>query len=62
VTAPGPTGLTLWVNSVPFWGNVHDVFGSVRVMAGATYEIAVSIHDVHSTSQPFELTTSLDPQ
>jgi hypothetical protein len=62
VTSPGPTGLTLWVNSTPFWGTVHDVVGSARLHGGATYEIAVSMHDRQSATQAFELTAFLDPQ
>jgi hypothetical protein len=62
VTSPGPTGLTVWVNTTPRWGTVHEVVSAARVQGGRTYEIAVSMHDVHSTTQAFELTTSLDPQ
>jgi len=60
VTFPGPTGLTLWVNSIPSWGD-HEATGTARVQAGGTYEIAVSMHDPQTTSQAFELATSLDP-
>jgi hypothetical protein len=58
--APGPTGLTLWVNSNPRWGTGNGIAATERVQGGATYEIAVSIHDTGITSQSFELYTSLD--
>jgi len=62
VTSSGPNALTIWVNSAPFWGTVNDVIGSGRVQAGETYEVAVSMHEPQSATQPFELTASLDPQ
>lgn len=62
VTSPGPTALTVWVNATPRWGTVHEVVSAERVQGAGTYELAVSMHDVHSTTQAFELTTSLDPQ
>jgi hypothetical protein len=62
LASAGPTGLTLWVNSAPFWGTVTDAAASVRVLPGAQYEIAVSIHDQRSASQSFELTTAVHPQ
>ena len=57
----GPSGLTLWVNRRPFWGDRAEVSGNTRVDAGLTYEIVVSIHEPLGPSQPFELTTSLSP-
>jgi len=60
VTYPGPNGLTLWVNSIASWG-VNEATGTARVQAGETYEIAVSMHDPQTTSQAFELRTSLEP-
>jgi hypothetical protein len=60
VRVTGASGLTLWVDSTPSWDVKEEITGAARVQAGGTYEIAVSLHD-SQTSQPFELTTSLEP-
>ena len=63
VASPGPRTLTLRVGTLRVYG-MSAVSGSIAVQAGSTYEISVALHD-HvggDYSQPFELTSSLDPQ
>jgi hypothetical protein len=57
-TTPGPSGLTLRVGSALHWG--FAVTGAAAVQAGSTYTISLALH-TGTTSQTFELATSLEP-
>jgi hypothetical protein len=57
-TTPGPSGLTLQVGGALRWG--YSVTGTAMVQGGATYTLSVALHG-GTTSQTFELTTTLDP-
>ena len=63
LSAPGPNELALVIGAVLSGYGVDRIEGSVRVSEGLTYEVSVALTDAKagSTSQVFELTTSITP-